>query len=116
MRLQSERDNDILSAVVDYCERIEATYQRIGRSYECFREDPDFRDAFLMNILQIGEAATRLSGECREELSDLPWSNIIGTRNVIVHGYVKVQNDVIWHIIEKDIPELKKHIKDSVGL
>ena len=111
MKRLIERDLDNLAAILDFCDRIEATYQRVGKSFELFQKDPDFRDSFLMNILQIGEAANRLSEECREDLSDLPWAEIIGTRNIIVHGYVRVRDEIIWDIIENDVPLLKNRLE-----
>ena len=111
----SEPDLDNLAAVLDYCDKVAATYERIGKSFDCFCKDPDYRDSLLMNILLVGEAANRLSDECREAMSDIPWREIIGTRNIIVHGYVQIDDAVIWHIIEKDLPELKNRIEIEVG-
>ena len=66
MNVFKERDKDNLAAILDYCDRIESTYRRMDGSFAVFREDPDLRDAILMNIVQIGEAASRLSDVCRE--------------------------------------------------
>lgn len=112
MKKMSERDVDNLSAILDYCDRIEKIYNRIEKSKEVFFEDEVFKDALLMNVVQIGECANRLSDECREELSDLPWNEIIGTRNIIVHGYARINNDIIWNVIENDICELKRKIEE----
>ncbi|MBR2562864.1 MAG: DUF86 domain-containing protein [Eubacterium sp.] len=111
MKRFDERDIDNLHAILDHCDRIEATYERIGESYQTFLDDPDYRDAILMNIVQLGEAANRLSDECRDVLSDLPWSNIIGTRNIIVHGYAQVDNQIIWDIAIRNVPDLKETIE-----
>ncbi len=54
----------------------------------------------------IGEAATKISQETREELDEIPWNNIIGTRNRLIHGYEEVDLDIVWQILEKDLPEL----------
>ncbi len=67
-----------------------------------------------MNVVQIGEAAGRLSEECREKMSDLPWNSIIGIRNIIVHGYVKVDDSIVWSIVKKDIPALKRRIEQEI--
>ena len=116
MKMFSERDIDNLSAILDYCDRIELAYQRMGASYEVYLSDEVFRDALLMNILQIGEAANRLSDECREALHKLPWGSMIATRNIIVHGYTKVDDLIIWNIIENDIPALKSMIDEELRL
>ena len=114
MKIINERDIDNLNAILDHCDRIEATYERSGKSYKVFENDADYRDAILMNIVQLGEAAVRLSDECREELSDLPWSSITGTRNIIVHGYIKIDKQIIWNIVEDDVPVLRKRIEKLV--
>ena len=114
MSKYKEKDIDNLSAILDYCDRIHATYERIGESFDAFIEDADFRDAILMNIVQIGEAANRLSDECIEAFHDLPWSSITGTRNIIVHGYIKIDKQIIWNIVEDDVPVLRKRNKKLV--
>ena len=48
MSKYKEKDIDNLSAILDYCDRIHATYERIGESFDAFIEDADFRDAILM--------------------------------------------------------------------
>ena len=115
MQNNMDKDMDVVALILDCCDRIEATYQRIGKSFEVFEADPDFHDSLLMNILQIGEAANRLSDELRERFSFLPWGEMIGTRNIIVHGYVKINDDIIWNIIEKDIPLLKTELEKIFG-
>ena len=49
-------------------------------------------------------------------MNAIPWHKIYGTRNVIAHGYVKVKNEIIWEIIEKDVPLLKQEIAAKAGL
>ena len=116
MRGISERDIDNLSAILDYCDRIHSITERFGNSYEQYRADADYQDAVMMNVFQIGEATNRLSDECKETLDMIPWHEIYGTRNVIAHGYVKVKDEIIWKIVERDIPILTKEITEKVGL
>jgi len=54
----------------------------------------------------IGEAAGRLSDETRDASPQIPWSEIIALRNRLVHGYFAVDHDILWNIIQGDIPEL----------
>ena len=46
----------------------------------------------------------------------IPWHEMYGTRNIIAHGYIKVKNEIIWNIVERDIPLLKKEIFEKTGL
>ena len=83
MNSYEERDLDNLAMILDHCDRITTAYKRFGKTFDAFTDDAVFRDAVLMNIVQIGEAANRLSDGCREKLNEIPWGNIIGTRNII---------------------------------
>lgn len=59
----------------------------------------------------IGEAARALSEEFRNCTSDVPWSEIIGMRHVIVHHYFKIDLNRVWQMVSKDLPQLKKMIR-----
>ncbi len=63
-------------------------------------------DATLRNLELIGEAATHVPGEIRDEHPDVPWRLIIATRNRLIHAYLGIDNDTIWSIIQDDIPSL----------
>ena len=104
----SERDLDYLAAVLDHCDKIAALIKRFGESLEAYQ------DALLMNIFQIGEAANKLSDDCINGLHGIPWHAIIGTRNVIAHGYIKINYEVIWNTAISDIPMLKKQLEPEL--
>lgn len=69
-------------------------------------------DATLRNLELLGEAATRVPDDIRAAHPDVPWRMIIATRNRLIHGYLGIDNDTIWSIIQDDppslIPKLKK--------
>jgi uncharacterized protein with HEPN domain len=52
--------------------------------------------ALLKAIEIIGEAGGRVSAECRAELNDIPWPNIVGMRNRLIHGYFDINLDIVW--------------------
>lgn len=54
----------------------------------------------------IGEAAGQISRELRESISKIPWPDIIGMRNRLIHVYYDVNHDIVWQTIEKDLPPL----------
>ena len=116
MSVINERDKDTLAAILDYCDRINNIVERFGKAKGIFLKDADFRDAAMMNIFQMGEASNRLSDECKEILCDIPWHEIYATRNVIAHGYVKVDDEIIWDVIVNDIPKVVKEINDKTGI
>jgi uncharacterized protein with HEPN domain len=63
-------------------------------------------DATLRNLELIGEAATHIPDEVRKAHSEIPWRLMISTRNRLIHGYLGIDNDTVWSIIQDDIPEL----------
>ena len=63
-------------------------------------------DATLRNIELIGEAATHIPDTIRSENSDIPWRMIVETRNRLIHGYLGVEDDILWSIIVDEIPAL----------
>lgn len=63
-------------------------------------------DATVRNIELIGEAATHIPQEVREQYNKIPWRMIIATRNQLIHGYLGIDNDTLWSIIQTDVPEL----------
>jgi uncharacterized protein with HEPN domain len=68
--------------------------------------DEDLRLALTYLVQSIGEAAMRVSAECRQAHPEIPWREIIGTRHKIVHDYLDVDEDVIWQVVSKDLPAL----------
>lgn len=72
-------------------------------------------DATVRNLELIGEAATHIPSEIRDIYPSIPWRLVIATRNRLIHGYLGIDNDTLWSIIQDDIPaliaELQKIIK-----
>ncbi len=74
------------------------------------REDLD-RDRVLLAALErfieiIGEAASQLSEDGRQSRPDIPWPQIIAMRNRLIHGYPSVDEDIIWKVVQNNIPAL----------
>lgn len=79
-------------------------------TYDAFLSDEKTHDAIMFNLIIMGEAANGISREFQEEHSEIPWSSIIGTRNVIVHGYDQVKLQIVWDIVDKDLSTLKRSL------
>ena len=61
----------------------------------------------LVRLLEIiGEAASRVSKEVQDAQPAIPWSDIIGLRNRLIHGYDSVDMSILWEILTKDLPSL----------
>ncbi len=90
--------------MIDFGERV-VTYTA-GMDQDAFITDSRTYDAVLRNIELIGEAATHVPAPVQERNPEIEWRKIIAARNRVAHGYMGVDNDVIWDIIRTDVPDL----------
>ena len=75
--------------------------------YDQFNRTSMISEACVFNLLQIGEMCNRdLSDTLKEKYDHVPWRQIYGLRNRIVHGYDDVQLNIIWETIQDDLPVL----------
>ena len=72
-------------------------------------------DSMLFRIIQISENAKKLSAEYRESASELPWNELIGLRNRIVHDYGSVDLNIVFETLKYDIPELLERLNNNEG-
>jgi len=63
-------------------------------------------DATVRNLELLGEAATRIPAMVREFAQHIQWREIISMRNHLIHGYLGIDNDTLWSIIQDDVPSL----------
>ncbi len=98
------RVQDILDAI----DRI-ASYVA-GMDYEHFLADRKTQDAVTRNIEIMGEAARALPEDFKEQHADVPWSEIVAMRNVIVHQYFGILPEVVWDVVKNELPSLRSQI------
>lgn len=67
-------------------------------------------EACVFNLSQLGELANKADTNFRSEHSEIPWNQIYGLRNRIVHDYDGVNHKLLWEIIEGDLPELRTQL------
>ena len=112
-------DLDRIRHIRQYCEDISKTIERFGDSLDVFSKDVDFYNSISMSIMQIGELASGLSDEFKDETrTQMPWGLMRGMRNHFAHGYATMEKSDIWETATKDIPNLlsfcNRVIKDNV--
>jgi len=96
-------DNTRLHHMLEYS--IKAVEMINGISREDFQND-EMRCLAVVRLLEIvGEAAARISQPYRDKYSNIPWSQIISLRNRLIHGYFSVDLDILWDIVEQDLPK-----------
>lgn len=78
-----------------------------GFSYDDFLEDSKTVDAVIRNLLVIGEAAGKVPKAVRARHPEIPWSNMTGLRNILVHDYFGIDLTIVWRIVTKNLPATK---------
>lgn len=68
-------------------------------------------DATLRNLELIGEAAGNIPEEVRAVAPEIPWRQVVATRNRLIHGYLGIDNDTLWSIIQDDVPILLRSLQ-----
>ena len=104
MRRERERLLDILEAI----ERIEK-YAEEGKA--AFESDELIQTWVVHHITIIGEACRSLSDDFQASHANVPWADIVGMRNILVHHYFGIDTEAVWAVVEHDIPELKLNIQ-----
>ena len=108
--MSSRTDRDFLRDILEAIRRI-MEYTG-GMTYETFVKDTKTQDAVVRNLEVIGEAAKNLSAKLREKHSDLPWKSMAGVRDRLIHHYFGVNLDIVWQIVEAELPEVKGRLEE----
>ena len=103
------RDEDYLRHVLDAISAIES-YVMDGEA--AFRADRKTRDAVVRNLEIVGEAVSKLSPDLKTRNADVPWGKIAGMRNRLIHGYLTVDQDVVWSTVAQVLPGFKKRMTE----
>ena len=100
MRDPAERVRDILESIA-----------AIERHSDCtktgFARDELLQTWYLRHLQIVGEAARAIPEDVRAMAPEVPWHQIAGMRNVLVHGYFEVDTDLVWDTAMRDLPALK---------
>ena len=108
-----DRDRQSLQDMLSAARKVIAYAE--GTTRETLPAVPMRLDAVLYEIVVMGEAARRLSQEIRDIHPQVPWRDIIGMRSVVAHGYDQIDDDELWQVIERSLPELIQKIEPILG-
>lgn len=100
-------DAGYLLSIADSIERVER-YTADGR--DAFHADPMVQDAVLRNLEVIGEAVKQLSDEVRAQAPDVPWRQIAGMRDKLIHDYLGVDLELVWDTVENELQRLSEAV------
>ena len=96
--------------MIGFCEKVDMFTHGLDQAQ--FLDDAMRFDATIRNIELIGEAATRIPEAVRLAVPSIPWRMIIATRNQLIHGYLGIDNDTVWSLVNSDIPALWSALKE----
>ena len=104
------RDKKVLTKIRGHVDSIQRYTASCGSLQE-FESDPMMVEATVFNLMQIGELSkSSLSEEAKASLPSIPWRQIYGMRNRIVHGYDGIDMSIVWDVIKNDIPGLREEL------
>ena len=105
----SKRESHLyIEDIKDFIDRIEEYTKNI--SFDDFCKDRKTIDAVVRNLSVIGEAVQNLPEETKLKYSDIPWNEIAGMRNKIIHEYFGVDEEILWKTIKEDLPAFKTQV------
>ncbi|MGM0399518.1 MAG: HepT-like ribonuclease domain-containing protein [Halobacteriota archaeon] len=105
-----------MSEALDYVDDVVEASRKIERNtanleYDAFVDDELTVDAVLRNFEVIGEAAKNVPDEIRDEYDEVPWSEMAGMRDKLIHGYSTVELSIVWKTIEDEVPGLRRQME-----
>lgn len=107
-----KRSEVYLRHILDSIEAIES-YLKPIKNFEQFllSENKITRDAVVRQLEIIGEASKSISAETKEKTNLLPWKEISGMRDKLIHEYFEVDYEIVWNTVKDDLPPLKNLIE-----
>jgi len=86
-----------------------------GRARADLETDEMLQFAVVHAVELIGEAANKVSADTRAEASSIPWGDIVGMRNRLIHGYFDIDLDILWKTVRDEIPPLLGKLRALVS-
>ncbi len=103
-----KNDQAYLEHILTSIEKIQSFVKGISKAD--FDQNPIIQDAIIRNIEVIGEASKKVSKQLTQAHPDIPWQDMAGMRDKLIHDYLDVDLDVVWKTVEMDLPLLKELI------
>lgn len=106
----NKKDESVyLKHILDSIEKIEEYTKEVEE--DKFARNTLIQDGVIRQLEIIGEAGRRISQDFRKRYKDIPWEDITGMRDKLIHGYFGVDLQTVWDTVKKDIPVLEREIK-----
>lgn len=100
--------------LVHITECIESIKEYTATGKEDFYELKIIQDAVIRNLEIIGEATKKVSAELKDMYYKVPWREMAGLRDVLIHDYFGVDLDIVWNVVNKELPNVYTEIQNII--
>ena len=104
------RNDQVVAKMIGIIEKLQSYVQ--GCDYNQFSTNDMLVEACVFNLGQLGEVSNKIDEEYEEEHPEIPWRQIYGLRNRIIHDYEGINLNLIWEIINDDLPVLLNSLEE----
>jgi uncharacterized protein with HEPN domain len=108
--MSKRADTDFLCDSKEAILRINSYVEKL--SYEEFLNDMKTQDAVVRNLEIIGEAIKNISEELKKKYPRIPWKDLAGVRDKLIHHYFGVNLDIVWNIIKQELPNVLSQFEE----
>ena len=108
--MQKREWSFFITDMIGFCEKVMSHAD--GLTKDEFLKEEIVHEATMWNLRLIGEAATHVPADVREAYPHIQWGRIIGMRNRLTHGYLDVNDNVVWSTIETEVPKLLDDLRE----
>ena len=100
---------DYLVDVIDAIEKAESFVK--GMNFETFEKDTKTTFAVIRAFEIMGEAVKKIPSSIRNKYKNIPWKEIAGMRDKLIHEYFGIKPRVVWKTVKQDLPKIKPHLQ-----
>lgn len=101
--------------VLDIVNSIKEVESFVGKmSFNKFCSDKKTINAVIRSVEVIGEATKKLPASLKDKYPNIPWKNMAGMRDKLIHEYFGVDLEILWMVIKKDLPSIKSDVRNIV--
>lgn len=104
----AEETKKVLKTIIKHCNTINETKEFFGNNYSKFENNIIYQNSILTPVTQIGELVKKLSLDFRTKYNKIPWKNIAGMRDIVVHNYETIDKSILWNVADEETDKIKE--------
>ena len=109
---EKRRDEEYLEDIHEAMGRIVSYTENLSK--DTFSDDPKTQDAVVRNIEIIGEASKMIGDDIRNRYLSIPWRDMAGIRDKLIHHYFGIDYEIVWRIVKDEIPVILPQISNII--